>query len=184
MSTVGIRGNTEEVHMLIRRLARPLLAAVFIYGGIGALRDAEGHAKVARPLVDKTVGNVQDSLPDQVPTDAETLVRLDGAVKIGAGTLLALGKAPRLAALLLAGSVVPTTLVGHAFWEIDDPQERSAQQTQFLKNLGLLGGLLIAAVDTEGKPSVTYRARHGAHVVAEQTQQGVKVAKKTARKRR
>lgn len=167
--------------MLIRRLARPLLAGVFIYGGIGALRDAEGHAKAARPLVDSTVGKVQDSLPEQVPTDAETLVRIDGAVKIGAGAALALGKAPRLASLLLAGSIVPTTLVGHAFWEKEDPQERAAQQTEFLKNLGLLGGLLIAAVDTGGKPSVAYRAKHGAEVVTKQSRRRAKAAKKAAK---
>ncbi|MEU6132012.1 DoxX family protein [Saccharopolyspora sp. NPDC047091] len=168
--------------MLIRRLARPLLAAIFISGGINALRDTGGHAKAAAPFLDKTVGKVEDSLPEQVPTDAVTLVRLDGAVKLGAGVLLALGKAPRFAALLLVGSTVPTTLAAHAFWEIDDPQERAGQQIHFLKNIGLIGGLLIAAVDTEGKPSVAYRAKHGASRVAEQTQVNAKAAKKMARK--
>ncbi|GAA3364175.1 MULTISPECIES: DoxX family protein [Saccharopolyspora] len=168
--------------MLIRRLARPLLAAIFISGGINALRDAEGHSKAAAPFLDKTVGKVEDSLPEQVPTDAVTLVKLDGAVKLGAGVLLALGKAPRLSSVLLASSLVPTTLAGHAFWEIDDPQERAGQQIHFFKNLGLIGGLLIAAVDTEGKPSVAYRAKHGASRVAEQTQLNAKAAKKVARR--
>lgn len=148
--------------MLIRRLARPLLAAIFVSGGINALRDSQGHAKVAAPLVDRTVGQVRDSLPEQVPTNPETLVRVDGAVKIGAGVLLAAGKLPRLSSLALAGSLVPTTLAGHAFWEHDDPQQRAEQQTQFLKNLALIGGLLISAVDTKGRPSVGYRTRRGA----------------------
>jgi putative oxidoreductase len=150
--------------MLIRRLARPMLAAIFIYGGIGSLRDSQSHAKAAEPLLD----TVKNALPAQVPTDPETLVRIDGAVKIGAGTLLAIGKFPRLAALALAGSTVPTTLAAHAFWEVDDPQERANQQIHFLKNVGLLGGLLIAAVDTRGKPSVGYRAKRKARKVKAQ----------------
>ncbi len=166
--------------MLVRRLARPLLASIFVYGGIGSLRDAEGHAKAASGLVDKVITPVKDSIPEQVPTDAETLVKVDGAIKIGSGVLLALGKWPRVAALLLSGSVIPTTLVAHSFWKIEDPEQREAQRIQFLKNLGLLGGLLIAAVDTEGRPSMTYRARHGAHRVAEQTQHAVDSARATA----
>ncbi|MCI2418654.1 DoxX family protein [Saccharopolyspora sp. K220] len=164
--------------MLIRRLARPMLAAVFIYGGIGVLRDTPSHAKAAAPLLEKTTGPIKDSLPERLPTDPETLVRIDAAVKIGAGTLLALGKFPRLAALLLAGSIVPTTLVGHAFWEIDDPEKRADQQVHFIKNIGLLGGLLITAVDTGGKPSVGYRAKRRAHEVAAQTKRAGKVKKK------
>ncbi|MGP4018503.1 DoxX family protein [Saccharopolyspora sp. 5N708] len=172
--------------MLIRRLARPMLAAIFIYGGIGALRDTPSHAKAAAPLLERTTTPIKDSLPERFPTDPETLVRIDGAVKIGAGTLLAIGKFPRLAALLLAGSIVPTTLVGHAFWEIDDPERRANEQAHFLKNVGLLGGLLITAVDTGGKPSVGYRAKRRAHLVAAQTQQTVGAVKggRKARKRK
>lgn len=161
--------------MLIRRLARPLLASIFVYGGIGVFRDVKGHAQAAAPLVDKATAPVKGNLPEEVPTDPETLVKIDGAVKIGAGLMLALGRLPRLAALVLAGSLVPTTLSAHAFWEIDDPEQRAAQQVHFFKNLGLLGGLLIATVDTKGKPSVGYRARH-------QTQHAVQGSKKAAKR--
>ena len=161
--------------MLIRRLARPLLATIFIYGGVQALRDVPGHAKAATPLLDRTVGKARGSLPAQVPTDPETLVRIDAAVKVGAGTMLALGRFPRLSSLLLVGSMVPTTLSAHAFWEISDPEQRANQQIQFYKNLSVIGGLLIAAVDTGGKPSVGYRARRRANKVAAK---GHKVAAK------
>ncbi|MGW1680487.1 DoxX family protein [Saccharopolyspora sp. NPDC002376] len=167
--------------MLIRRLARPMLAAVFIYGGIGALRDAPNHAKAAAPLLEKATGPIKDSLPEQIPTNPETLVRIDGAVKVGAGVMLALGKFPRLASLLLAGSIVPTTLAAHAYWEIDDPQERANQQAHFLKNVGLLGGLLLTAVDTGGKPSVSYRAKRRAKKVAAKTQRTAGATKGVAK---
>ncbi|GAB3286102.1 DoxX family protein [Parasphingorhabdus pacifica] len=155
--------------MLIRRLARPLLAASFIYGGVQVLRDVPSHAKAAAPLVNRTTECVRDWLPEQVPTDAETLVKLDGVVKVGAGTMLALGRFPRLCSLLLADSLVATTLATHAFWEIDDPQERAAQRIHFLKNASVLGGLLISGVDTKGKPSVGYRTKHNAHKIAKET---------------
>ena len=49
---------------------------------------------------------------------------------------------PRLAALGLVASMIPTTLAGHSFWELDGA-ERKAQEIQFLKNAGLVGGLLL-----------------------------------------
>ncbi|RCW47317.1 putative membrane protein YphA (DoxX/SURF4 family) [Halopolyspora algeriensis] len=168
--------------MLIRRLARPMLASIFIYGGIGALRDTEGHAKAATPWLDKTVGQVKDSVPEQVPTDPETLVKVDGAVKVGAGAMLALGKFPRLSALLLTGSLTATTLSQHAYWEYEDAEQRAMQQTQFIKNLSLLGGLLIASVDTAGKPSVGYRARYGAQRLTDQAQLAGQLSSKQAQK--
>lgn len=141
--------------MLLRRIARPLLAGIFVYGGIAALRDPEGHAKAAQPVLDEIAVRVP---VEEVPSNV-TLVRVDAGVKIGAGLLFALGKAPRLSAAALAVSLVPTTAAGHRFWEIEDPERRQAEQTQFLKNLGLVGGLMLASADTEGRPSMAWRAR-------------------------
>ncbi|HEY0401480.1 MAG TPA: hypothetical protein VGD09_05640, partial [Blastococcus sp.] len=93
-----------------------------------------------------------------------------------------LGRLPRLTALALSASVVPTTLAGHRFWEHTDPTERFGQISNFLKNAGLFGGLLLAVVDTEGKPSVGYRARRAAHEVAESTEKGYEKAQKRAAK--
>lgn len=156
--------------MLVRRLARPLLAAVFIKGGIDTLLNPEPRVGMITPKVAQARDAVGDKLPSQAPTEPEQLVKIDAGVKIGAGVLLALGKFPRLASLLLAGSVIPTTLTAHPFWESKDPAERSAQQTHFLKNLGLLGGLILAAVDTEGKPSLGWRARRASRKLAKKTE--------------
>ncbi|MHA6797858.1 DoxX family protein [Bounagaea algeriensis] len=141
--------------MLIRRLARPLLASIFIYGGIQELRNISAHAPAVSHLLEQTAGQVNETLPDQVPADAETLARIDGSVKVGAGALLALGKFPRLTSLLLAANIVPTTLAAHAFWEHEDAEQRGTQTIEFLKNLGVLGGLLVSATETGGK------AKHG-----------------------
>ena len=61
---------------------------------------------------------------------------------------------------MLAGSLIPTTIAGHPFWPVDSPAERRNQEIHFLKNLGLLGGLLLAAADTEGRPGLRWRASH------------------------
>ncbi|MCW2535781.1 MAG: uncharacterized protein JWQ26_1480 [Modestobacter sp.] len=148
--------------MLVRRIARPLLASSFIYGGIDTLRNPQSRVPGATPIVEQITEVADRQLPVQISKDVEQWVKIDAAVKVGAGSLFALGKFPRLSALLLTGSIVPTTLAGHRFWEHDDPQERFGQLSHFLKNLGLLGGLLIAAVDTEGKPSVGFRAKRTA----------------------
>ena len=139
---------------LVRRVARPLLASMFVVGGLDALRHPGARADKAAPLVDKLAE------PLGLPDDPELLVRANGAAMVAGGALLAVGRLPRVAASVLAASLVPTTIAGHPFWEEQDPAARKQQRTHFLKNLGLLGGVLLAAVDTEGKPGVAWRAQH------------------------
>jgi putative oxidoreductase len=157
--------------MILRRLARPMLAGIFIAGGINVLRNPEAHVEAAKPFLTDTVGKVGGSLPRQVPTDPLTLVRIDGAVKVGAGLMLALGRFPRLSSLLLSGSLVPTTIAAHRFWEEKDPEARRQQQIHFMKNVGLLGGLLLASADTAGKPSLGWRAKRAAKKVNKTAQE-------------
>jgi uncharacterized membrane protein YphA (DoxX/SURF4 family)/predicted HAD superfamily phosphohydrolase YqeG len=95
-----------------------------------------------------------------LPQDAEKLVQVNGAVMLGAGTLLAIGRFRRLSALALIGSILPTTFAGHRFWEEDEETTKAQQRLHFLKNLGLLGGLILEAVDTQGQPSLRWRAAH------------------------
>lgn len=138
---------------LVRRLARPLLASIFVYGGLDALRHPGPKKPAAEKVVKPLVG------PLGLPDDTELLIRANGATMVAAGGLLATGRFPRLASLALATTLVPTTLAGHAFWNESDPAKRAQQKMQFAKNLSLLGGLLLAAVDTAGKPGLAYRAR-------------------------
>lgn len=160
----------------VRLLARPLLASVFISGGINALRQPGPHGDMAEPVVDKVAD------PMGLPDDPELLAQVNGGVMIGAGLLLALGKAPRLASAALAATIIPTTLAGHRFWEADDAGEKDEQRIHFMKNLGLLGGLALAAVDTEGRPGVIWRARSTARGARRRAQATQKVAKAEARR--
>jgi putative oxidoreductase len=140
-----------------RRVARPLLASMFLVGGVDAVRNPEGKVKKADPVAQAIASRVT-----VLPQETETLVRINGAVMVGAGALLAIGKWPRLAALALIGTILPTTYAGHRFWEETDEATKAQQRIHFIKNLGLLGGLILAAVDTEGAPSLGWRARRRA----------------------
>lgn len=113
---------------MLRRLQRLLLSGIFISGGWGAFSKPGGRvSKVA------SAGIQQPQLA----------VELNGALMVIFGALLGLDIAPKLAATVLIGSLIPTTLVGHAFWKEETEQGRQMQLTQFMKNLGLIGGLLM-----------------------------------------
>ncbi|MEV6932109.1 DoxX family protein [Dactylosporangium sp. NPDC051485] len=145
----------------VRTVARSLLATIFVVQGWASFRAPAKLADRARPVTDRLEPAIRAVHPS-LPTDAETLVRVNGAAQVLGGVLLATGRASRPAALLLAGSLVPTTLAGHAFWSVEDPQQRALQRIQFMKNMGLVGGLLLAAVDREGRPDLRWRAGHAA----------------------
>lgn len=140
---------------MFRRIARPMLAAVFISSGVDALRNPEPRAELATGMVHAAAERFG------TPDDPMLAARLNGGVMVAGGLGLATGAVPRLSAAALAASLVPTTVAGHAFWE-KPKEERSGHLTQFLKNLGLLAGLLLT-VDT---PRERERAGRRARKVA------------------
>src|SRR5947209_18249618 len=114
--------------MLTRRIARPLMAGIFISGGIDVLRNPGPRVQRAEPVTAK----LAEALP--LPDDTETLVRLNAAVHIVAGAMLALGKPPRPSAAALAVPLVPTTAAGHRFREEEPPASKALQPTHLLHN--------------------------------------------------
>jgi uncharacterized membrane protein YphA (DoxX/SURF4 family) len=152
--------------MLIRRIARPMLSAAFISRGIDALRSPKPAADAARPTLEG-LSKLPDPVGTNVPSNAETVARVNAAVQIGGGLLLATGKLPRVASAALALTVVPGSLGAHKFWSESDPHRKADERRAFLTDVSLIGGLIIAAVDTEGKPSLGWRGRRAAHKVTE-----------------
>ena len=117
---------------MFRILGQLLLAGIFIKGGADAFMQPGGR-------VDKVAAA---GLPNP-----KTAVELNGAAMVVGGAMLALDVAPKLAAAGLIGSMVPTTVVGHAFWKEENEAARHAQLIQFLKNLGLIGELLLVVIE-------------------------------------
>ncbi len=130
----------------MRTMARLALAWVFVRAGLDVLQNPDPRVKTASGFIE----DLRAIVP-VLPEDKALLVKFNAGVMVGSGALLALGIAPlsRLAALALCGSLVPTTLGGHAFWAHEDPAARAQQVIHFNKNLAMLGGLLYFAL--EGK---------------------------------
>lgn len=121
---------------LLAILGRAALGAPFVYLGYLAATEPGGRVKAAENF--------------GIPEDyAELAVRANGAAMVAGGLSVATGILPRLGALTVAGALVPTTMAGHAFWNDTDPKAKAANTTQFLKNLGLIGGLLAVAAGTK-----------------------------------
>ena len=138
---------------LVRRIARPLLAAPFIFEGVQtAIRP--DRVLDALPV---TIADIDEQVSKSpLPTDAETILRTAGGLAAVAGAAFALNKKPRLA----SATLLLTTTVGLAgrkrVWELKGT-ERTEELRAIAGDLGLLGGILLAAVDTDGKPSLAYR---------------------------
>lgn len=122
-------------------VARVTLMILFLLSGWGKLTGFDG-----------TVGYMT-SLGAPAPMLAAAIAVL---MEFVVGILLVLGFYTRPLAFLFALFVLGTALLGHPFWNMADP-ERSANLTQFLKNLSIMGGLLALAVSGPGRFSVDGR---------------------------
>lgn len=162
---------------LLRAVYRTMLASYFVSSGFKAVRNPAPLAPLAEPVAEKLVPFVKKYAPDQVsgfvPEDTETLVRLNGALQLVGGLALATGKGRRVGALLLAGSLIPSTLAKYPFWD-QTGEEKAASKSHFAKNVSILGGVLLASRDTEGRPGLGWRAQAGGQAIAKSTGKATK----------
>lgn len=118
--------NLQTVLPLI---ARSFLAAIFVQSGINKLLNFAGTQEV---IASKGI-----------PLPLIALI-LTIAVEVVGGLLVILGYKAWLGALLLFLFLIPTTLVFH------NPLADPTQLTQFLKNLSVMGGLLMVVAYGSG----------------------------------
>ncbi len=142
------------------------MSAVFIGQGIDSLLNPRPAAEAAAPAVDG-LRALPDPVGSSIPSDPQTVAQINAAVQIGGGLLLATGKAPRIASAALAFTVLPANLGAHMFWTESDPQLKAQKRKDFLTDLSLVGGLIIASADTAGKPSLGWRGRRAAERISE-----------------
>ncbi len=119
-------------------VGRILLAAIFIISGFGKITGWDGTAAYM----------ASKGLP-MVPA----LLALTIAIELGGGILLAIGYKARWAALAIFLFTIPVTLVFHNFWAADAAQVQM-QQINFLKNLAIMGGMLMVVAFGPGTYSV------------------------------
>ena len=148
----------------IRSLARPLLAAGFVSEGVTGLRSPGERVEAVRAAG---------------LSSPEKLVQASAGTQVLGGLALGTGRLPRLSALALTATLVPSTYLHQDFWAESDKQVKAQKKQLLLKNLGLLGGLLVTVADTGGRESLP----HAAARVTRRTQKKAAKAAKKAEKR-
>lgn len=145
-------------------LARPLLASWFVYGGIQNALEPERNAALIAPTVEPAL---QDLGLEEVK--AADIVKVHGALTVACAAALALSRYPRTSALGLAGLAGAKAYFAHPFWKETDQLRREAELEAFLKDVSLVGGVLVAAT-----------AGHSARHIARKKAKKVKAKEKAA----
>src|ERR1700676_1472169 len=127
--------NQSDALALVGRI---LLGSIFVLSGLQKLM---GYSGLVATLTGK-------GLP--MP---EVLAVLTVAIELGAGLLLVVGWKARWAAFLLFLFVIPVSLVYHNFWTMEGAQA-AMNKIQFLKNVSIMGGMLVVTAFGAGRYSV------------------------------
>ena len=77
---------------------------------------------------------------------AALVVALTIAVQIGGSLLIILGRQAWIGAGALGVFTAAATLIAHPFWQVVDPMARFHERNTFLEHVGLVGGLMLAAI--------------------------------------
>ena len=110
-------------------LGRLLMSVIFILSGFQKLMH---FSQTASMMAGKGI-----------PLATVALV-LTIAIELGGGLLLITGYKVKYVAIVMALWMVPVTLSFHNFWAYQG-DAREMQMVNFLKNLAIIGGLLVAA---------------------------------------
>ncbi|MDM7989770.1 DoxX family membrane protein [Arthrobacter sp. zg-Y877] len=165
---------------IVRMFARPLLATGFVAAGVERLRNADQTAEQLTPTL-KMIGKTVPAAA-AVTSNPALVAKVVGYTQVGAATMLGMGKFSRLASFLLAGTAALTSVVEYRNAEASTAAERKERRSQLLKNLSLIGGVLLSAVDTNGRPGLAWRAGHLASGTGRKTRAVSKSVSKSTRK--
>ena len=119
-------------------IGRVLLALIFVVSGYGKISGFEGV----------TAFIASKGLPMPAVVAALTIM-----LELVGGLLILSGWKSRWVALLIFLWLIPTTVVFHAFWAAE-PAQAMAQQSQFLKNVSIMGGMLLLVAFGPGRYSI------------------------------
>ncbi|GAA1378501.1 MAG TPA: DoxX family membrane protein [Candidatus Luteococcus avicola] len=170
---------------LTRAAGRTMLASFFVVNGAKAAANPTPLVGDAEPIARKVVPLAQRLAPpsaaNYIPEDTKQLVRLSGVAQLLGGLGLATGLARRPSAALLGASMVPHVMASRPTRQMSG-EARTAARSVMLRNVALLGATLIAAQDTQGKPSLGYRASSQARQVRRDASRQQKALAKAAKK--
>ena len=168
---------------ILRAVARTMLASYFVVNGIKAYRHPEQFTAAAEPVAEKLLPLAKSTLPSQaavyLPDNTVSLVRVTGIAQILGGLSLATGIGRRLGAGALTLTMVPHVLASNPMQALG--QEREERYGKLSKNVALLGGVALAAMDTEGRPNLAWRARAQKEIFAKESSRAKRAAERQAR---
>lgn len=121
-------------------LGRILLSVIFILSGIGKIGDWAGTAS---------------SMTAHGMRAVPIFLTMAIGLEIGGGLSVLLGFKARWGALALLCFLIPTTVIFHNFW-VFRGAEQHMQMINFLKNLAIMGGLLLLVLRGAGKPCIDW----------------------------
>jgi putative oxidoreductase len=120
---------------------RILVALIFVISGYGKIGGFEGIAGY--------IGSKGLPFP-------QVLAALTILLELGGGLLLMLGFKTRWVALLFFLWLIPTTFIFHAFWGLD-PKAAQQMQIHFMKNVSIMGAMLLLVAYGPGAYSIDKR---------------------------
>jgi len=147
---------------IILFLARAALSSIFILSGIekiihwSAAEESVIHQLCEWSSYALQYNQLQGVIEASI-TWTPILLVIHIMLEVVGGVLVLLGMKVRLGAFFLILALVPSTLLFHDFWMLDGEQAQM-QMIMFLKNISILGGLLILLV--MGSPSSKHESLH------------------------
>jgi len=133
-----------------------MLAGYFVADGVAAINRPELLTDDMAPLARAVTQTARRLLPEsasaKIPQDTAAYVRIHGAIQAVGGVMVATGFLRRFGAGLIALAYLPRVIAAR-------PRIKSLTTDQrFLREVALLGGVVIAAMDTQGKPNLAWLA--------------------------
>jgi putative oxidoreductase len=128
--------KSDDVIVLLGRVA---LGAIFVKSGLQKLMALSAFAA---------------SLASRGVPQSSMLAVIGATVEFVGGIMIVTGFRVRPASLLMILFVIVATGISHRYWEYADTAARRAQESQFFKNLSILGGFLLLYVCGPGRFSL------------------------------
>ena len=118
---------------------RVLLSLIFLMSGIGKITGFAGQAAYAAK--------------SGVPL-AEVAIAVSIVAEIGGALMIILGWKARIGAAILFAWMIPVNFYMHAFWGMTDPTWKQIHMIMFMKNLAIMGGMLLIMAYGSGPKSL------------------------------
>lgn len=131
--------QTRDMAALVGRV---LLAFLFVYSGFGKIGGFEGTAA--------SIAGKHVPMPE-IATTIAIVIEFIG------GLMVAVGWKARWAALAVAAFTLVASLLYHNFWAMADAATAGTNKIMFLKNIAVIGGLLLVYAFGPGRLSVDHR---------------------------